>query len=498
MTSPLLSSKGTTPNLTLLLNLSVANLRKRKTLGTSPEMSLSTILETMDTPMADFNEDSDIPMGMGSSLENWLLPVTHMDEDGQMQQESYSHAESLEVDMAEYEETAEYEMDEAAAIEQNEQPLVDAEVLDVSFSSSPVPPVPQDLAQIQPQDAAPLEVSAEKFSLQPPADEHAQSTPSITLSQPGSGVAGDMVASLQPPSDGVIIGESSIPIHEEQQESGRIDEIALQENSHADATPGAAQERVAAEHNAGLPDESPTHAIEHDQNEQAELAGESDPPPPLNSDDILQVPSIAYDGVTATSDEPPVEHAEEVQTTITSVTVQGPQEVSSIDFDTSNPPPQSEIKQVVQEGEIHEELHATATTEDYHEFTGEEQFDSPPILLKLSVRSSEGDQPDFVLFKLPDSVQNGDQAPSEEPLVLLQHHQELFYESISSIFEAFRHEEYFTHLEELSNAEMLLSAPELQLDVSEVCPLLCAIRYETYFVALFRTIFTLVKFHCMT
>ncbi|KAL5512083.1 hypothetical protein ACEPAG_7576 [Sanghuangporus baumii] len=87
----------------------------------------------------------------------------------------------------------------------------------------------------------------------------------------------------------------------------------------------------------------------------------------------------------------------------------------------------------------------------------------PPIFLSLQVASAEGDQPDFVLFNLPESGSH----TTEEPLLLLQHHPSLFYEPVSAVFDAFRQEEYFSHLEELSEAEMALNAHELQLVISE-------------------------------
>ena len=78
----------------------------------------------------------------------------------------------------------------------------------------------------------------------------------------------------------------------------------------------------------------------------------------------------------------------------------------------------------------------------------------------------EGAQPDFMLFGAPDSGPSD--SSYEEPLILLQHHTSLFSEPISNVFHAFRQEEYFSHIEELSKSEMALNAIDLQLVISEV------------------------------
>jgi len=155
----------------------------------------------------------------------------------------------------------------------------------------------------------------------------------------------------------------------------------------------------------------------------------------------------------------PVAHAETDHDTISTVTVKRGQEAPDTDVNAFIPPHPAE------QGYVAESTEAGA--QDYHGLLGEEQSNSSPIHLKLNVRSSEGDQPDFALFGTPDVPYDGDQPP-EETLVLLQHHQVLFYEPISTVFDAFRHEGYFNHLEELSNAEMPIFAPDLQLLVSEL------------------------------
>ena len=78
-------------------------------------MSLSTMVEPFDHPMADYSEDIDVTM-IGSTSENWYnSSIIHMEEDPILG----GNLDPLEVDMMAYEETTEYEMrDEIETIQE--------------------------------------------------------------------------------------------------------------------------------------------------------------------------------------------------------------------------------------------------------------------------------------------------------------------------------------------------------------------------------------------
>lgn len=430
--------------------------------------------------MVDFNEDSDIPMG--ASNENWFLPVSRMDEDGLMAQENYSHTESLEVDMVEYEEMAEYDMDEEV-VDQGEQNLVDADVHDVSFHSSPIPPVPQELGQIHPLDITPI-VAPVEIS-EPQLGEHIAQT--IVTQETVEIVETSEIVPL-PTSDGTIVHEIAITRSEEQQTNDGAIESDRQEEPLPETTSNAT-----AENDVGpitRPDRTLSHNEGYESISSVAVLSEEDHA-------TKPVPSTANEDPSL--DEPPDEHAEPNHDISTTVALKSDQEVPATGDNVFIPP--HSVEQTAPSDEYYDESHTAEPTEaeaqDYHELSGEEHFNSPPIHLKLNVRSSEGDQPDFALFRTPELPHDGDQPP-EEPLVLLQHHQGLFYEPISAVFDAFRNEEYFNHLEELSNAEMSISAPDLQLLVSEVCPLLHVRPLCESDLIFPRIIYTPVRCHYMT
>ncbi|TDL27242.1 hypothetical protein BD410DRAFT_409520 [Rickenella mellea] len=81
-------------------------------------MSSTAMLEPFDTPMFDYNEDSDIAMGG----ENWFHPPSRMEEDGHGAQDTSAAVDisiiqegDLEVEMMAYDETAEYDMADGEA-----------------------------------------------------------------------------------------------------------------------------------------------------------------------------------------------------------------------------------------------------------------------------------------------------------------------------------------------------------------------------------------------
>ena len=103
---------------------------------------------------------------------------------------------------------------------------------------------------------------------------------------------------------------------------------------------------------------------------------------------------------------------------------------------------------------------------DPHEISEGVYIDPPPaVLLSFTVAR----QPDISLFNTPPR-DNGAPLTDDRPnfTVLLAHLPTLYYESISSVFEALRQEEYVDGILELLDSELVFDAHDLQLTISEV------------------------------
>jgi len=102
---------------------------------------------------------------------------------------------------------------------------------------------------------------------------------------------------------------------------------------------------------------------------------------------------------------------------------------------------------------------------DPHEISEGVYIDPPPpVLLSLSPE----EQFDFALFNKPAEWNSPPQSPTIDHLLL---HQlpTLYYEPLSSVFEALRHEEAIGSTFPLAEGELVLDAVDLQLSISEVC-----------------------------
>ncbi|KAL5529326.1 hypothetical protein ACEPAG_5311 [Sanghuangporus baumii] len=386
-------------------------------------MSVSAMVETYDMPMTDYNEDGDIPMG-GSSSENWFQPLPHMDEDAQ---NIVAFSDSQEVDMMAFEETTtEYEMVDEAAQPQGtdiDTHVIDAEVYDVTVHPSPLPSGPGEIAQshlVQSEDSG----NNGAITDQPRFGDTSHVT---TSHDSDSAVAQDFLPSdtaqlhdASPDASGSHSAEVFGIIHEHREERV-VTEVASEQARPQEEVASTVDERssLSSEHVA---------ASLHSDN----TAG--DP----NSEDDGKLPISQIDDTShqVNEEEIPSERDGDEQ----ALNVLRTTEESAGDLE-ENPAEQSE----------------SSTAQQVY------VQPPPPIFLSLQVASAEGDQPDFVLFNLPESGSH----TTEEPLLLLQHHPSLFYEPVSAVFDAFRQEEYFSHLEELSEAEMALNAHELQLVISE-------------------------------
>lgn len=377
------------------------------------------MLDTLDTPMLDFTDDTDVPMA-GSSNESWLTSGMHIDEDGHTHTQHTSPT-VLEVDMATYEETTEYEMlDEPA-----QQEPVDAEVVDVSFHESPQPslmapaPPTNDTQPIAPTQNSWMEKTEESRP-----QESNSSAVSDIMAETHSSMTEQTTVNESVPFPGNISSATSFSPQVLEQPSTAVDEAAF------------------------------TRAVS------------SQPSEPHNHTPATEEPPITHPVESASSSE---RQAEGLPRRVEAAEVV---DTSKQIADVSNAHP------LALEQNLSESVHTSANGEPAADAPEAENYvdPPPPIHLSLRIGTTEGDQPDFVLFNLPESSSSS----ADEPLILLPHLPSLYYEPISVVFEAFRSEEYFSHLQELSEAEMAINAHELQLVISEVRDNLDAPYFSRY------------------
>jgi hypothetical protein len=109
-----------------------------------------------------------------------------------------------------------------------------------------------------------------------------------------------------------------------------------------------------------------------------------------------------------------------------------------------------------------------ASSGDPHEISEGVYIDPPPPVL-LSMSSDDGF--DFSLFNEPSTWNEGVQKEAEakhSAHVLLHHLPTLYYEPLSTVFEALRQEEFIHSLFPTAETELMLEAVDLRLTLSEV------------------------------
>lgn len=353
-----------------------------------------------------------------------------MDHDGHLATSTYSEHASVEVDMEEYVgDNAEYEMaDETAEYQRShgDEPL-DIEVYDASHAPSPlVPPQPLQPSVDVPIDsdrpASPSlafsnhatlpELQGETESKVDPAplDHPAVDAPHVEPLAPGEGTSSDAVApelvhATETPD------ESTLSITESHEQLGDV----VQTNGQPFEMPAPADAEDEAEpHVLPVAEELPTNSevAQHEMQEQ----------PTAESVPLASAEGV-YDGGPLLQDEKAAD-----QKPVT-------------DRETVDP------------------LHISDGV----------YIDSPPAVL-LSI--SDLSQPGFVLFNQPDV--DGESAGElhgdrEAYSLLLEDRPTLYYEPLSSVFEALRQDEaLLSRVPHSFEGELVLDAYDLQLTVSEV------------------------------
>lgn len=390
-------------------------------------MSTSPSIDAYDAQMLDFSSDPDVPMNITGSAEFFAEAL--MDHDGHLAASTYSEHASVEVDMEEYVgDNAEYEMADETATEYQRphgDELLDIEVYDASHAPSPLVPL------------QPLQSSVDL-----PIDPQLQKTTSLTYSEHAT------LSDLQ--------GEPQSEVH-----PAPLDQPAA-DVSHV--APSASEEVVALEleaseatHPTNIPDESipPTSESHEHLGDIAPTAGQLVEAP---------VPAEAAD------------QAESRASAVFEEDVGGSevaQQESSQPSTTESAPLAEDAYSAV--APLHDEKatdQAPATEEesvDPLHISDEVYIDPPPAVL-LSV--DDLPEPGFALFSTPDVEGESTRESLDKPKVyslLLESRPTLYYEPLSSVFEALRQDEdLLSRVPHSFEGELVLDAYDLQLAVSEV------------------------------
>lgn len=391
-------------------------------------MSAPLSIDAYDAQMLDFPSDPDVAMNITGSAEFFAEAL--MDHDGHLSTSAYGEHPSVEVDMEEYVgDNAEYEMaDETAEYHRSHgDELLDIEVYDASHAPSPlVPPKPLQPPFDVPIDSGhppqtlsaipePATLPQSEGEPQPevhvvPLDQPAADAPHVESLASGEGISGEAVPSeLAQPTD--ASDERTLPIsetHEQLGDTARTIEQPFEAPAPVDA-PHEAEPHVppvAEEH----PASSAVAQHEIPEPQTAELA-------PLAS------AGEAYESDPAVQDE---KAADQVPVT---------------------------------EGEAVNPLHISDGV----------YIDPPPAVL-LSIADSSHSE--FVLFNQPgvEGKSTGEPHGNRGTYsLLLEDRPTLYYEPLSSVFDALRQDEaLLSRVPDSFEGELVLDAYDLQLVVSEV------------------------------
>ncbi|KAG7452813.1 uncharacterized protein BT62DRAFT_1070532 [Guyanagaster necrorhizus] len=389
----------------------------------------STMLEPFDTQMMlDYPTDIDVQMQsvMWMQYESSMDTDAHFDPDQSLADADFD----VEVDMDSYNQpphNPEYEMvDDGAGIEQEF--MVDVEVLDefppdqnteLERHDIQSPPLPiADFELGLPADHTPIELPSESHpsfhatpsqgsdSLLPIHSETSQLTQDIAISS--------FEQSTEPLSENAPVNH--LPI------DGTSDAAPIDTLSAAPLEP--LEEDL-------LSHENHETTVEVTSGEVIEPLGENHQS--LEDGTVVRVEANAHE-VAATTDEAAVVEAE-------AVFVSGPADV-----------------------EVVSDPHADDLPKDPHEISDGVYIEPPPAVL---LSFPDFDHSDVCLFNQPSFASSSSQPGQQEYSLLLEHHPTLYYESLSAVFGALREDEYLSSAVDLSTAELVLDAHDLQLVISE-------------------------------
>ncbi|KAF7440929.1 hypothetical protein PC9H_001278 [Pleurotus ostreatus] len=406
-----------------------------------------TMLETYDAQMLDYQNDTDV--AMHPSSDPWLNEAT-MDDD------TFTNDATIEVDMdgLQEDQTTEYEMTDEA--ESYAPEMVDIEVEDASppqpaplYDSSIIPNAatsttqqpadisippnstpPHSAATLPPDSLYPVDSQLNEpyaptdiLVEEPVPSIHLRSTPPQTTQSPLDTHAGHLLTPdlSRPAAEPITISLSS----------------SFQTGEYAGSVEGGAYAEVPV--SADVPE------LQHEE-------GDHEP---------HTMPEEEHAPTDEPSGHPIVQPAHVEEEYAAEATYQQLQQTVNAE---------AAEQQQQQPETAADETHAPVESNDPHEISEGVYIDPPPPVL-ISLESSE--YPNICLFNRPSSRSGTPSSPTAESppgsdcLVLLHHQPVLYYEPLSSVFEALRHEEYLMNSPDLRDGELILDAYDLQLAVSE-------------------------------
>lgn len=192
--------------------------------------------------------------------------------------------------------------------------------------------------------------------------------------------------------------------------------------------------------------------------------------------DAQQTTDLAVEVVALLADEESGEATEEVETHEESALEDSPREAQQNAEETKTDAfhpdePQQAPSEVVAavDPDVQQDGEAESTT-DPHEISEGVYIDPPPAVI---VSFEASGYSDVCLFNQPPrsrspSPSREDSGHGYQVFTLLLHHRPiLYYEPLTSVFEALRQEEYVASMSQLADAELVLDAYDLQLEISE-------------------------------
>ncbi|KAH7910162.1 hypothetical protein BJ138DRAFT_1153488 [Hygrophoropsis aurantiaca] len=433
-------------------------------------MSASSFIEPFDAQMLDFVNDVDVPMNMAGSSE--IFADASMEPENETHGSLHADNESVEVDMDTYDEgeNAEYEMvDETAdTIHITEEPL-DIEVYDASHShisqpgvgaldASPKPTHPSSPIISNTLDPLLTErISSDGYEPLPVTDSapiasvsvdynakalsHQHHLPSIVEPQ---GYAADPTISVSrdsspreissPEAHPLAVNRTQISSSEQ---PGDVSSTVLHDDISIQLHPNPENR-------------------EHLQNSLPQLPQDS--PLPI-AQDLGSTDAEPSSGVYAAN----IENTDPA----TSITVPSTLETHTGNaFDVVSP-------NLGFVAASHEEGIAHENPADPHEISDGVYIEPPPAVLVTLLTANE---PEFCLFNQPQSTsqwwitsKDAEESEVEQKILplLLQQQPTLYYEPLSSVFDALRQEEVIARIPGAVEAELIIDAYDLQLVVSE-------------------------------
>lgn len=366
------------------------------------------MLETFDTQMLDYQNDLDFSMHV-SSTDSWLQEEAVMEDDDHSQL-------TVEVDMEPYDDSEdhnEYEMEDGS--EPNE---LDASPLDVELANTP-------LSVVQKTDTSTSNNSPDSIhtaldltnSFVTDSDPHfLHAEPSNSPHSSDTALVSDNVASsnilLSLSKEEALPSTPSFQHVDVAADGGHLTSTALVYSDHVGVAPEPDSVSAAQRHLDHHTADEDQHVSVSDNGEIISAAGE--------------IEVSCSDGSTVSSEYVP------------------------------------HILQPVVDRE--DPVDRDGSAGDPHEISEGVYIDPPPAVL-LTFPSAN--HPEISLFNTPPAVQLADNLRSGF-VVLLAHLPTLYYEPISTVFEALRQEEHIVAILELLDGELVFDAYDLQLTIHEV------------------------------